>query len=182
MQRNPCGSQLVRVVRQVLGCTLIAACGSHGTRADAQVAGGGTTCSIVLTGAQSGSPPCSDDRTAMYGIKEQTTLVGFSSNDSLPGVMIAIKFVGAPATKTYRSSEAGASQGIMVRRGNMRWVAQGGTQDHPLGSYVLTLTSVKEVPFATDVKGYDVHGTITATLQPDPGTGASGTVTLSARF
>lgn len=182
MPQNPCGGSTARVMGWVAACTLAVACGSHGRTAAAQAAGDGATCSIVLSGAVSGSPACAEDRTAMYGIKERTTLVGFASNDSLPGVMIAIKVPGVPTTKTYRSSDAGASQGIMVRRGNMRWTAQGGPQDHPAGSYVLTLTAVKEVPLASDVKGYKVHGTLTATLQPDPGTGATGTVTLTATF
>lgn len=176
------GTPLVRFVGRTLACTFVAACGSPGTKADAQVAGGDTTCSIVLSGAVTGSPACGDDRTAMYGIKENTTMVGFSSTDSLPGVMVAIKFPGVPTTKTYRSSDAGASQGIMIRRGSMQWTAQGGAQERAGGSYVLTLTSVKEVPLATDVKGYEVHGTLTATLQPDPDTGATGTVTMTARF
>jgi hypothetical protein len=51
-----------------------------------------------------------------------------------------------------------------------------------LGSYTLTISSVKEVSFARGTKGYDVHGSLTATLQPDAETGAKGTITLSARF
>jgi hypothetical protein len=119
----------------------------------------------------------------MYGIKENVTMVGFTSEDRPSTVVITIRVAGVPTAKTYRNSDAGVTQGVLVRSGALMWLAQAASgADRPVGSYVLTLTSVKETPSAADVKEYEVHGTVTAELQPDAVTGAKGLITLNAKF
>jgi hypothetical protein len=172
---------VLRAACTIFACTAIAGCGAR--KAEAASADTATGCGITLAGAKAGSLNCSDDVGAIYGVKEQVTMVGFTSEDRPSTVMVTIRVPGEPTTKTYRSSDAGMTQGIMVRSGALMWLAQAASgADAAVGSYVLTLTSVKEKPFASDAKQYDVHGTVTATLQPASGSGAKGAITLNAKF
>ncbi len=174
-------SDLVRASLLAFACAVITGCGVH--RAGATTTGDQSPCVITVTGAKTGTFPCST-LMAVYGVKDGKSQLGINSNDSEHYVTIGIKFPGMPTTKTYKSSDAGAAEGIWVGNGSAMWVAQGNTEPHAVGSYVVTLTSVKEIPYATDVKGYEIHGTATATLLPDPDTdtAAKGSITLTARF
>jgi hypothetical protein len=163
----------------ILALVTTAACGGSNTTGTDT---GTAPCSITLSGAQNGTFTCSDDLTAILGIATNQSLVGFTSAGNTPSVAVAIKFSGAPITKTYRSTDPDAVQGISVLSGSNTWLAQGSKDPTAVGSYSLTLSSVTEVPFSTDAKGYDVHGTLSATLQPDAATGAAGTIALTASF
>ena len=178
--QHPILSSVARAVCPALACTLIAACGIRS--ASATAAGDQSPCSITLTGAKIGTFDCYANAFAAYAIRDKTTQLALRSKANPAQVMIGIKFPGIPTTKTYKSSDAGAAQQVWVGDGNAMWVAQGITEDHAIGNYAMTLTAVKEIPYASDAKGYAIHGTITATLQPDPDTNARGTVTLTARF
>lgn len=173
-------SELVRVSCLSVAAAVIAACGVRS--AGASVPGDQSPCSITLSGAKTGTFSCADSRMAVYGVKEGKSQMLVRSNDGQGFITIGIKFPGMPAAKSYKSSDAGAAEGIWVGNGGARWVAKGNTEPGAVGSYVVTLTDVKEIPYATDAKGYHIHGTATATLLPDPDTAAKGTITLTAKF
>lgn len=158
-----------------LNCT--AACG-HST------GGGDGACTVALTGAQTGSSKCSNVL-AIFARDSNFSAVNFSNTGGSPVVNISIRFPGEPATKTYRSADAGEVASVMVNLNNTSvWAAvvDPSSRKPVVGSFTLTISSMSTLSSAGRGKVLQVHGSLTATLPSMPSTAATGTVTLHATF
>jgi len=102
-----------------------------------------------------------------------------------PQVSVDIPFAGEPQVRTYTLSDIGGRLGgVTLETG---WFA--GQNFLPtgvmgtLGSYTLTLTSVRLLSGNGTSRSYAVHGELTATLKETyTGGGIGGTVILHATF
>src|SRR5437762_1465027 len=101
-----------------------------------------SACSITLSGAQTGTMPCTVGATWRRGTNESlVTLTGTASDANF-----VVKLKGEPATQQYTSSDATSGCGLMVRvpsgRGAYWYLnrdyGKGGTP--PGGSYELVLS------------------------------------------
>ena len=157
---------------------LIWACGgSDGTGPG----GGGGNCSITLTGAQSTSLDCSQPLAAWTSADDLTDF-GFTVTTGSPTVVVSISFPGRPSTRSYNNTDTGAAAALAVDAGGPGWQAGIAEASPNIGSYTLTISSLSTLSSASDGIVYQAHGTLTATLEPDATSGASGTVTLNASF
>lgn len=144
--------------------------------------GAGRHCSMTLSGAISGTYAC-DLVMAVWSSESDRGAVNISSNIlGTSGVRVSASagFLGAPATKTYASTDADAKGGFSVADGQNVWAAVTGTD--PQGSYTVSISSVTEAETQPTGKAYRAAGTLTATLTAAKGTAASGTVTMVAEF
>jgi hypothetical protein len=92
---------------------------------------------------------------------------------------------GQPTVSTWTETDAGAQSAILVQeKGTVppSWVTVVGGTSPNQGTYTLNLTSVAILTDTVNDKAYTVHGTLNATLPAQSGSGATGTVNLSASF
>ncbi len=166
-------------MRQIalLTVTLIGAA-AWGSSTDTGNAGGNGGCTVTLSGAQAASLGCSD---ASIGWSAPDNATGFSIPISgPPQVIISGRLPGQPATKTYHSSDGAVVLGLVVSDGTNAWGT--GVSGTTINSATLRFTSLRTTISAAKARTYEAHGTITATLAPDPSTPAAGTVTVNATF
>jgi hypothetical protein len=160
-----------------LGLTLVvaAALGCGGSDSTGPGSNNKITCSITLTGAETGSPVCSNVA-AVLTTNDNKTLFGFDGANGLDTVSVAVGFTGAPTVTTY-DTDAGASAVLFVENGTTLWTA-----NSSVGSWSLTISSVSTLTSGAGLTGYTVHGTLTATLEPAIVSTSIGPVTLDATF
>ena len=175
-------STLRRAELALLLMTLLgpAACGSS---TDGN-GGGNGACTIVLTGAQTGSYDCASVL-AIFASPSNLSAVHFSTSGSSPVVNVALQLPGELTTKTYRSTDTGAIGSVVVDLNNTSaWtaVADPSSQTPLVGSYALTISSVSTLSSDASGKVFRVHGSVTATLPSLASTAATGTVTVNATF
>ena len=172
-------SILTRRAVALLAMTLIGATACSSSTDDD---GGNTNgkCSVTLSGAETASLSCSA-ATAAWDATDNLTALGILPTGS-PLVIVSFGLAGQPATKTYQDTEPGAVVAIAISDGTKGWVASVGGGEPTVGSVSLTITSLSTTVSTADGKVYAAHGTLTATLQPDSTTSATGTVTLRATF
>lgn len=154
------------------------ACGNSNDPGDA---GGNGTCNVTLSGAQTASLDCSA-ATVAWSAEDNVTLVGVLPDDHVPLVIISFGVPGQPATTSYHNGDAGVVIALAVSDGTNGWTAATEDGGGTTGSATVTITSLSTTVSNADGKVYAAHGTVTATLQPDPSTAATGTVTLNATF
>lgn len=172
----------MRATSMILAAAVITACGgSDGTGPSGATGNSSGTCTITLSGAQTGSFECSNVLAA-WTSDDNITHFGFISTGGTATAIASIGFPGKPFTATYKDTDAGAGAAVVVRIGNSGWEADVAEASAKMGSYALTISSKSTLSSAADGEVYTVHGTLTATLDPDPSTDASGTVTLNATF
>lgn len=147
--------------------------------------GGSGSCSITLSGAQTGSPECSGVTTIWTADENKFVFGFFTSLAASPAVIVSVSAPGEPTARTYQLTDTGELGSAVVTNGNNSWLAQ---TDDPAagsaatGSYTLTISSISTITSAAEGKVYRAHGTFTATLQADAQSGTTGTVTLKATF
>ncbi len=161
---------------------VLSGCSSdNGTGSD----GGGTTgCTITLTGAQTGSPPCSGV-TVIWTSDDNKFAFGFYTATGDTTVTGSLAAPGEPAKTTYQSTDATLLGSAVVDNGENGWLAQSAdpSSDTPaVGSFTLTITSLSTMVSNSDGKVYTAHGTFTATLPASTDTGATGTVMMKVTF
>jgi hypothetical protein len=145
------------------------------------VLGDGSACNETLTGAVTAQVSCLP---ATSGWASDRGWVSIAQTLS-PKVTVEIPFAGEPQVRSYTLSDiGGALGGVTLEPG---WFA--GQNFLPtgvmgtLGSYTLTLTSVRLLSSNGIGKSYIVHGELTATLKETyTGGGIGGTVILHATF
>lgn len=147
------------------------------------VAGEGSACNETLTGAVTAQISC---RSATSGWTSESNHGWVAIAQTLsPALTVGIPFAGEPQVRTYTLSDiGGALGGVTLEPG---WFA--GKNFLPtgvidtLGSYTLTLTSVRLLSSNGIAKSFVVHGELTATLKETyTGGGIGGTVILHATF
>ena len=146
--------------------------------------GPANTCSITVSGAQTGTFACSAAAVGTWTMATDRGAVGFA-HAGTPAVAVAIQVPGDLATRTYSSTDTTVTGAVTVQTGTggstAVWAAVTGASAQ--GSFSLTLTGVSYV--ATDTggnKAYTVHGSVNATAPAILATTATGTVTFHATF
>ena len=104
-----------------------------------------------------------------------------------PSATVAVKTTGTPTTKTYANTDSDANGACQVTQSNNQfWVAAAGTPTSNQGTYSVSITGLgNEVTNPDGGPGnvfLSVHGTANCTMPAIAGTGATGTVTLTATF
>jgi hypothetical protein len=144
----------------------------------------GQPCSITLSGAVTGTFACN----AVSGGYQTSNSQGAvaASVGGATAITIGIAFPGDLHTGTFKDTDAGVQSALSVQTGtgsNNFWAAAAGTGGAKTGSYTLTITDTGlRVPGQGGAAYPAVHGTLTATLPAVAGSGATGTVSLSATF
>ncbi len=145
------------------------------------------TCSSTLSGAVTATDNCLPDGTAFVTAKDSSGY-GFSLVDSTTSshVVVGIAWSGTPAVGHYTNT-AGSGGAIMVTQtSGATWVASTGTGpgagDPVGGTYDLHYTSIGSGVSSNGTTVYPAAGTLTATLNPVSGTGATGTINVSVTF
>ncbi len=156
---------------------LLTACGgSDSTGPGGDNGNTNDACTITLSGAQTGSPSCREF-SATWTSDDNLTVFGIDPSDASSPVVGTLDLSGEPTSKSYDSAGGLTAFLSVTADGDRQWVAGAS-----LGSYTLTLTSVRVTSSSASLKLYAVHGTLTATLEPADGSNASGTVTLNVTF
>jgi len=161
----------------------LGACGSSSGSADAPGTGG--PCSVTLTGAATGSFPCVVPRTSWQASSNETNFT-FDLTTGSPAVQVAIRFAGQPMVGQHHTTTDGASAGgIMVvdTSSSKMWDASAGAGSNAgVGMFDLSLTAVTTSIVSATGTTYSVNGALTATMPAVSGTGATGSVMLTAAF
>lgn len=174
----------------------IAGCGGNnnsggGGGGDDMGGGGGSGCSATLSGAETASYPDCEAVAAFDGSKNQSTvsITPKDASGSDAGPVTTIELAGMLATGTFKSSDAGANGIVQLvdTTGSSvaQWAAAAGSSagsNGAQGSYTLTITSTNPFAMAPGVTDYQPHGSLTATLAPIAGTGATGNLDYSIDF
>jgi len=148
--------------------------------------GGGTSasCSVSLQGALSGSYDCHPAVTAWSSVDNSGGFsFGVAGSGTTPGISVAIVWVGEPTVRSYANSDSAAQASLTVTASTgQSWHAAVGPGITAVGQYELTFDSVKTAVVTGAGKTYSADGAMNGSLQPVPGTGASGTLVLIATF
>jgi hypothetical protein len=146
------------------------ACSKSSTAADQP-----TPCVITLGGAQTGNPACSN-LTAVWTASNNQTGFGLQGSDASDTLYVAVGFAGVPKVHAYISG-VDASPSLTLVNSSTAWSNGPGN-----GALTLTISSVKPLNSGAGLAGYEVHGTLTATLNADVSDGSIGPVTLNVTF
>ncbi len=143
-------------------------------------------CSITLSGAVLGTYNCAPDAVAFNTTKD-TSGYGFTMSDSTNHIRVttAIAWQGQPAATDYvNGATPNSNGGITLQFTNgsgWTWVAtQAGL--NAAGVYDLKVTSVGSSVSTSSGTAYASSGTLTGTLVPVNGSGASGNVDFTVTF
>ena len=155
--------------------------------------GGSTTelsnCNVTFSGAVTGSGKCTIAGGNGYKAGGSGNGVGIGMNGTVTGVQsfaFALDLGStAVATGTYSNTATTASEATTLSgTGNATWIQTshaGSTPDQ--GTYTLNLTDLGPGINSNGGTAYAaMHGSLNATLPAVTGTGATGTVTVSATF
>jgi hypothetical protein len=164
-------------------CAVLSGCSGGGDKGITDP-GGRSSCSITVSGAQTGTYGCT-----AAGITEATTAssnVLVMGTSTSPIIMGLVGFNGNLTTGTYRSTDAKVSaiSGVSLQNAQDQiWEAWSDTVSPSQGSFTLTLSSLKLEGTSDGSQVYSLHGTFDATLLPSSlSTPATGTVTVHMVF
>lgn len=138
-------------------CVALLAAGCGGSGSTGPGGGSPKDCTIALTGAATGSAACSNVST-LWTSDNNVSVFSISAVAGSDSVNGSIDFTGPPTDSTY--DEAGGAQAFLgVNNGTTTWAAGAG-----IGSWSLSVTSVKAGTSSSGITSYTVHGTLHATL------------------
>lgn len=161
----------------------LAACGGSSSSVDAPGTGG--PCSVTLTGAATGSFPCVVPRTSWQASSNATNFT-FDLTTGSPAVQVAIHFTGQPMVGQHVTTTDGSSTGgILVadESDSKMWDASAGAGSNAgQGMFDLSFTVVTTSIVSATGTTFAVNGALTGTLPAVSGTGASGSVMMTAAF
>ena len=165
----------------ILMALALAATGACGNSSDTG-GGGNNNCNVTLSGAQTASLDCLAP-TVVWSAAENMGAVGIEP-DGPPRVLISFGVPGQLATTSYHSTDPGLTVGLSITDGTntKQWLAGAAVGAPATASATLTITSLSTTSSNADGKIYAAHGKVTATLEADPASSATGTVTLNATF
>ncbi len=145
------------------------------------------TCSSTLSGAVSATDNCLPDATAFVTAKDSSGY-GFSLVDSTTAthVQVAIVWSGTPAVGSYTNTAGSGGMVMATQTSGATWLAStgtGGGAGQPVqGTYDLHYTTIGTGVSSNGGTVYPAAGTLTATLVPLSGTGATGNINVSVTF
>ena len=154
----------------MLIAAVTAGCSSSGTDVT-----NNSSCSVTLSGAQTGTYSCGLAAVAAYTTATNQFAIAFNVTGT-PSVQVSLGSTGEPTAKTYANNASGAAGAVTVNSGNSSWFAVGGGG----GTYSLVLSSVTQYSSSATGKTYTVHGSLDGTLANAASGGA--TVTVHATF
>ncbi len=165
---------------------VLLACGSS---ADVLSPGGGSSgssCTLTVSGAMTGSYAC----TSRLASSSDITGLGYvmmgygTAGQTIPVIGVTFTFPEVPYAGTFTDADAdgGTSARISVTAGADAWAANDGTSAATTGTYTLVLTRVTLTKVLAEGEVYLFSGTLDATLPPVPRTSATTDVTLHASF
>jgi hypothetical protein len=140
---------------------------------------------MTLGGAVTGTFACVASVSWSASTSTSVAAIVVTRAAPLQSVNVAIEHPGEPKAGTWKETDEGAVAGLVVQpQGEPRkaWTASAGAKGARQGSYALTLATLAAGATTPAGKGYDAHGTLTATLAPDRTTRAAGTVTMKVQF
>lgn len=165
--------------------------GTGGGGGDDMAGGGSGGCTATMSGAATASYSDCQAVASWDGSKNQSlvSIVPKDASGSDAGPVSSIVLGGMLSTGTFKSSDAGANGAIhfvdTTSATVSQWAAAVGTSagsGGAQGSYSLTITSTNPFAMATSVIDYEPHGSLTATLAPIAGTGATGNIDYTINF
>lgn len=157
-----------------MATVVLSACGGSDAATDPSNNGQQTACAITFSGAVSGSLTCSKP-SAILSASNNVTSFGMQGTDAGGDTLdVALFFSGAPVAHTYATADLSPVLLLLTQRGG--WGVTPG-----FGTVSLTITSAKALDSgAGGLTGYEVHGTMSATVPSGPG--GAGPVTIAATF
>jgi hypothetical protein len=172
--------RITRALRPALAIMAVVAAAGCGSSTTDDGGNSNGACSIKLTGAVTATYACTVPAFAAYTPGDGESAIGFSYTAGTSNtVAVAIGFTAQIAKGTYTNATSTITGGVTVTNGSNSWyaIAGGGTTT---GTFTLTITSLTTLGSTTSGTSYTAHGTLTGTLPPTAGTGAS--VTVNATF
>jgi hypothetical protein len=158
-----------------VAAAFITACGSDSGNNGNGNNGGTNSCSMTLSGAQTGTIACTAGDPVLER-SENNSEFQFTTTGT-PTLAAFVKVPGATAAGTYQFS--GVAFGtVTLTNGASQWYAANGSG----GTMSLTITSVTTTSTTSTLIAYKAHGTLTATLAPVSSTAATGNVTVTLTF
>lgn len=160
--------------------------GSSGSSGSTGTSGGG--CTETLSGAETATV---SNCQAVGGWNASTsksaiTLSGGTFPATISQLTVGVRVSGQLVAGTYSSTDANADGSVQVvaTSGTVppTWVATAGGSNPPQGSWTVTVTSVELLSQSANSAAYTIHGSVAATLEPVPGSNATGTVSLTGSF
>jgi hypothetical protein len=173
------------VVTKIVWASVLAALVGCGSSDGASPPGDGpiSGCSLTLSGASSGTYPCTLCAAVWSSLNDTgQIIVGRTPAADAPAISVTVSFVGEPIAGTYADDNPDVTTRMTVSSGNASWTANVGGSAPRRGSFTMVLTSVVAMKTSGDNQIYAVSGTLDATLSPVSGTSASGDLGLQARF
>jgi hypothetical protein len=154
--------------------------GGDGSGSGSGAGSQGSGCKVTLTGAVQAEVTC-DSIAGAWDANDDRGAIALAAKTPDGAVISAgIGFEGEPAPGTYQESDADAKTGIQVTSGTQVWLASVDASQPDQGSYTLELTSATEIASGATGKGFEVTGTLDATLEVAFGQG--GPVTMRVEF
>jgi hypothetical protein len=144
--------------------------------------GGNNACSIMLSGAVSGSFGCSALTVYSNANNAASTTLSVASPAPLQSLTVNITRPGMPTTGFWSSADAGSTAVLAAQQSSgATWQASvGGAMAQ--GSYTMNITVGNGTATGNGMTYMSATGNISGTLPAVTGSGASGSVTLSATF
>jgi len=171
----------VRIVWTSVLAALVGCVSSDGSdpSLDGPIAG----CSLTLSGATSGTYPCTL-RAAVWSSQSDVgqILVGRSASADSPAISASLSFPGEPIAGTYADDNPDVTMRMTVTAGDRSWSANAGGSVPKRGSFTMVVTNAAATKASGDNQIYAVSGTLEATLSPVAGTSATGDLALEGRF
>jgi hypothetical protein len=141
--------------------------------------GGSVPCTVTLAGAVTKTIACTTS--AAFDSQGNTSGVGITSPaiaDGVPEATFAIEVAGELAATTYTWATSTTQGGTVYEGSAATWAVNSGNAQ---GSSAITVSSANVIFTSADGKLYAAHGTVTATLIDQSGTGAAD-VTMTITF
>ncbi len=149
--------------------------------------GAATTCVATFSGAVTATGDCNpalgfsaSKQQAVFGLSYVTAPATVSS-----WAVAATLASGSPSTGTFTESTMPSSGADVIQSTTNAWVESHGASGQPdQGTLTVTISSIGTPVTASngDIVYVGAHGTVDATLPPQTGTGALGTLTLHVAF
>jgi hypothetical protein len=139
-------------------------------------------CSISLTGAITATYACMAVTTYASGSNLGGPVLAVTMPNGQNTASVTITRPGMVTSGTYTNTDSGAEGALTGNQGMAVWLADVGSPSSPAqGTYSMDLT-VESSSTVSSGAIYIANGTVTGTLPAVTGTGATGTVNLTASF
>jgi hypothetical protein len=131
----------------------------------------------TFSGGKTGAVSCAFTSATWSQSTNRTVIQIDSASGAATTVSVQFSLASTPGTSTYSGGSGDTECTIDVTEGGRHWAASTAMS---IGACVLTLRTVRMLTDTMGTRTYDLHGGITASVEPDDGMG--GTVTVQSSF